>query len=229
MSMLGFRELRISGDDGTSLHGWIHDGVTAPVLLLHDLATDARYWTPFLEAALEREPGLAVAALDLRGHGGSALGTETSRKRMVKDLRRWVRGLDIDPPIVVGHGYGADIALTADFVAAVVAVNPALGRPTAPLPDDLTMPSEVTGAVDAHALQACSVGAANAKSIKRSRRDAPLFLVLAEPGDTDGDTVAVLRDVAEDTQTWAAASRHLPLENPAGLAALVLGWIAEVQ
>lgn len=227
--MLDFRETTIVGDDGAQLHAYVHDGETLPVLLLHDLGMDANYWTTFLESALSRQPKLAVAAIDLRGHGGSALGTETSRKRMVKDLRKWMQQLEIDPPIVVGHGYGADIAIAADFLTAVIAVNPALGRAPAAVPEDLVVPAALTGALDDAALRMCTVGAQHAKELKRSRRDAPLFLVLSEPTDTEGPTIDALRDIAEDTQIWKSGSRHLPLESPAGIAALVLGWIEEVE
>ena len=229
MIMLGFRETTITADDGALMHGFVHDGETLPVLLLHDLGADANYWTAFLEAALQREPKLAVAALDLRGHGGSELGTETSRKRFVKDLRKWVQQLEIDAPIVVGHGYGADVAMAADFVRSVVAVNPACGRGPAPVDDELPTPPELHGPISEDALRMCSVGAANAKQIKRSRRDAPLFLVLADPHDTQFPDLEQLREVATDEQIWNSGSRHLPLESPVGLATLVLGWIEEVE
>ena len=227
--MLDFRETTITGDDGAVLHAFVHDGETLPVLLLHDLGMDATYWMPFLHAALAKQPKLAVAAIDLRGHGGSGRGTETSRKRMVKDLRRWMQQLRIDPPIVVGHGYGADIALAADFLTAVIAVNPALGRAPERLLEDVSAPPGIRGAVDEESLRMCVVGAQNAKALRRSRRDAPLFLALSEPADTAAPGVDALRDVAEDTQVWKFGTRHLPLESSAGLAALVLGWIEEVE
>lgn len=226
--MLDFRETMIAGDDGARLHAFIHDGETAPVLLLHDLGMDARYWEPFLTAVLARQPRLAVAAIDLRGHGDSALGSETSRKRMVKDLRRWIKELEIDPPLVVGHGYGADIALSADFVAAVVAVNPAFGRGPAPVDPDLDTPPGIRGAVTPDALRMCEVGATAAKPLRRSRRDPDVFVVLAEPADLGPETLQETLDVAVDVQRWQNASRHLPIESPAGLAALVLEVLEEV-
>lgn len=226
--MLDFRERTIAADDGAQLHGWIHDGTTPPVVLLHDLDGDAHYWEPMLTALLGRNPGVAVASLDLRGHGGSELGTETSRKRMVKDLRRWVKELEIDPPIVIGHGYGADIAMAADFVDSVIAVNPAFGRLPDPIPPELTTPAGMRGAIDAAALRTCTVGCTQAKELKRGRRDAPLLLSLSDPADLGVPAVSAHRELAEDVQLWRSASRHLPLEFPAGMAALVLGWIEEV-
>lgn len=227
--MLDFREMTIAADDGAQLHAFVHDGTTVPVILLHDLGMDARYWLPFLEAMMRRVPTLAVAAVDLRGHGRSEVGTETSRKRMVKDLRKWTQQLDIDPPVVVGHGYGADIALAADFLTAVVAVNPALGRAPAPVPDELTLPAGVPFGHDAEAVRMCTVGATSAKELKPSRRNAPTFLALSDPADFDGRGLPAFVDLAEDVQMWKSGSRHLPLESAAGLAALVLGWIEEVQ
>ena len=226
--MLGFRERSISADDGASLHAFIHDGETAPVLMLHDLGMDARYWEPFLAAALHRQPKLAVAAIDLRGHGGSELGSETSRKRMVKDLRKWIQQLEIDPPIVVGHGYGADIALAADFIGAAIAVNPAFGRAPANVEADLHMPAAVTGPVSEDALRMCEIGANAAKPIRRSRRDPESFFVLSEPADLGPDALTDCLELAVDVQHWQNGSRHLPIESPTGLAALVLGVLEEV-
>lgn len=226
--MLQFREHTIAADDGSVLHGHIHDGETAPVLLLHDLGMDARYWEPFLTAALMQVPSLAVAALDLRGHGGSELGKDTSRKRMVKDLRKWIQQLEIDPPIVVGHGYGADIALAADFVTAVIAVNPAFGRPPAVLPDELTVPAGVRGPLSIEALHMCEIGASAAKPLRRGRRDPESFFVLSEPADFGSEALNDALEVAVDVQRWQDGSRHLPIESPAGLAALVLGVLEEI-
>lgn len=225
--MEGFREVTVAADDGAVLHGYVHDGETLPVLLLHDLGYDANYWTPFLAAALRRQPRLAVAALDLRAHGGSEIGTETSRKRFVKDLRKWVQQLGIDPPIVVGHGYGADIALSADFIDSVIAVNPALGRPPAPIDVELGVPANIRTA-DPEAVRMCTVGSANAKPIRRGHREPPLLLMCSIPADEGPEAFAQLQEVAVDTQRWSSATRHLPLESPAGLATLVLGWIEEV-
>lgn len=226
--MLDFRAQTISADDRCTLHGFIHDGGTAPVLLLHDLGMDARYWEPFLAAALAQEPTMAVAALDLRGHGGSELGTETSRKRMVKDLRKWIQQLNIDPPIVVGHGYGADIALAADFVQAVIAVNPAFGRLPAPVDADMATPPAIRGPVSSDALRMCEIGATAAKPLRRGRRDPESFFVLSDPADFGPDALNDCLEVAVDVQRWQNGSRHLPIESPAGLAALVLGVLEEV-
>ena len=221
---VGFEAVRVRAHDGAELAGVFRSGTSIPIVFIHDLADDHAAWQPVMDAMCARNDDITMLAIDLRGHGGSDLGSETSRKRMVKDLRLWIQHLKLSSPVVVGHGYGADIALAADFVDAVVAVNPALGRGPAPHDPELQLPAGMRGARDADAIHACTIGATEAKSLKRSRRDAPLFLVLADPADMDVEGLPTFMDVAEDVQTWKSGSRRLPLEAPLGLAAILLGW-----
>lgn len=221
---VGFEAVRVRAHDGAELAGVFRAGTSIPMVFIHDLGADHVMWQPLMDALLTGNPGITMLAIDLRGHGRSDLGSETSRKRMVKDLRSWVQQLQLPAPVVVGHGYGADIALAADFVDAVVAVNPALGRSAAPNDPDVQPPAGARGARDDDALRACTIGATEAKPLKRSRRDAPLFLVLADPADIDVDGMRAFMDVAEDVQVWKSGSRQLPLEAPLGLAAILLGW-----
>lgn len=220
----GFDELEVPAHDGATLHARMHAGSTAPLVFLHDLGMDGAYWQPVMQAIVSSDPDITMLAIDLRGHGASDRGTETSRKRLVKDLRVWLDRLQLPAPVLVGHGYGADIALASDIPAAVVAINPAFGREPVPLDADFALPPGLRGARDAAALVACTVGATEAKPLKRSRRDAPLFLVLSDPADTAVEGLETFLDVAEDVQLWRLGSRHLPIESPLGLAAILLGW-----
>src|SRR5205085_2928497 len=60
---------RVVGGDGPALHAvdWRSSGASRPVLLLHGLASSARWWD--LVAARLAAAGLGPVALDQRGHG----------------------------------------------------------------------------------------------------------------------------------------------------------------
>jgi pimeloyl-ACP methyl ester carboxylesterase len=93
---------------------WDQDGTGHPVILLHGLASNARIWelvAPELVSA-----GLAPLAPDLRGHGltdkpDGDYGFETYRR----DLQAFVDAAQIDRPILIGHSWGAMVAL--DYAA----------------------------------------------------------------------------------------------------------------
>jgi pimeloyl-ACP methyl ester carboxylesterase len=98
--------------EGLRLHGlrWDDHGAGRPVLLLHGLASNARIWERLAPALADA--GLAPVAIDLRGHGlsdkpeaGYELATFSA------DLRAAVRDLDLRAPIVIGHSWGAGLAL----------------------------------------------------------------------------------------------------------------------
>jgi len=98
--------------EGLRLHGlrWDDLGGGRPALLLHGLASNARIWERVAPALAEA--GLAPVALDLRGHGlsdkpedGYELATFSA------DLRAAVRDLDLQAPILIGHSWGAGLAL----------------------------------------------------------------------------------------------------------------------
>jgi pimeloyl-ACP methyl ester carboxylesterase len=94
------------------LHGlrWDDLGRGHPTLLLHGLASNARIWertAPALAAG-----GLAPVAIDLRGHGLSdkpEAGYDLAT--VAADLRAVLRGLDLKSPILIGHSWGAGLAL----------------------------------------------------------------------------------------------------------------------
>jgi len=209
-----FRDAAITLDDGTVLHAHIHDGDSAPLVLLHDLDCSSAYWDAVVTRLLELDPSLYVIALDLRGHGRSTCTGETSRKRLAKDLHKLRKELQLDEPVLCGHGWGADIALASDIGGTVIAINPLFGR----------MPGAISPAV----LASCRIGIKNAKRLHRSPRDAPLLLVVADPADTDNEVYPEIANAAVEAYAWQGGSRHLPWEAPAGIAALLLAWIEEV-
>lgn len=98
--------------NGLRYHYYIEnlDGGTKPALLLHGLASNARIWekvAPALAAG-----GLAIYAPDLRGHGltdkpDGDYGFET----FTRDLAAFVDACDLKKPVLVGHSWGAMLAL----------------------------------------------------------------------------------------------------------------------
>ncbi len=119
----------IAGDFGLRVLRWgsalgSHDaaaGDSAPWLLVHGLASNARLWDGV--ARHLAIAGRASAAVDLRGHGlsdkpdgGYDFGT------IAEDLRILIGALGFDRPILVGQSWGANVVL--DFAVR----NPQLTR-----------------------------------------------------------------------------------------------------
>jgi pimeloyl-ACP methyl ester carboxylesterase len=80
------------------------------VVLLHELTEDRHAWDPVAQRLADRARVLQV---DLRGHGQSPAGPGYELEDHVVDLRAVLaeRGDDAHPPLVVGHGYGAFVAV----------------------------------------------------------------------------------------------------------------------
>jgi pimeloyl-ACP methyl ester carboxylesterase len=96
---------------------WDSDNERRPVLLLHGLASNARIWE--LIGPRLAELGWSAIAPDARGHGltdkpDGDYGFGTFRG----DLLALIDALNLEQPLLVGHSWGALIAL--DY-----AVNPA--------------------------------------------------------------------------------------------------------
>ena len=103
-----------SQDHHTTLRGlpfhyrdWGGDG--RPVLLLHGLASTCHIWdlvAPLLAADFR------IAALDQRGHGQSAQVDEGyDFATVLGDAAAFIHHLGWQRPIIVGHSWGADVAL----------------------------------------------------------------------------------------------------------------------
>jgi pimeloyl-ACP methyl ester carboxylesterase len=81
-----------------------------PILLLHGLASVAHIWD--LVAPLLAEHGYLVVALDQRGHGESDKpDSGYDFASIVEDDTIAMKALGLERPIIVGHSWGASVAL----------------------------------------------------------------------------------------------------------------------
>jgi lipase len=109
-----------------------HDSSVPPILLLHGLASAARIWD--LVAPLLADRGYLVIALDQRGHGESDKpNTGYDFATIIADDTAAVQALNIERPILVGHSWGALVALQYAAVhpeqtTALVMVDGGLGQ-----------------------------------------------------------------------------------------------------
>src|SRR5712692_5303806 len=98
-----------------------------PILLLHGLASAARIWD--FVAPLLAARSYVVTAFDQRGHGESEKpNTGYDFATIVADDAAAVQSLGIEHPLIVGHSWGATVALQyavehADQVTALVLVD----------------------------------------------------------------------------------------------------------
>jgi pimeloyl-ACP methyl ester carboxylesterase len=127
----GGRDVDLPGD-GVRLRGtrWMGHGV--PVLLLHGLASQRRFW----DLVVPHLVGLPLVALDQRGHGDSDQPDgRYDFGALTRDALTALDALGMSRVVVVGHSWGAMTALTlaADHperVLGVVAVDGGLATPT---------------------------------------------------------------------------------------------------
>jgi pimeloyl-ACP methyl ester carboxylesterase len=87
---------------------------TPPVVLLHGLSSNARYWERLARHLQDRR----LVALDQRGHGLTGRAPESpvlpdgyAMERLLDDVALAISELGIGKPVVVGHSWGATVAL----------------------------------------------------------------------------------------------------------------------
>ena len=86
---------------------WAGEG--APIVLLHGLASNAKIWDPVARRLAGR---WRVLAFDQRGHGLSDKPDEGyDFAAVVGDLSDALQQLGVERPVVVGHSWGAAVAL----------------------------------------------------------------------------------------------------------------------
>jgi pimeloyl-ACP methyl ester carboxylesterase len=104
--------------DGIALHflEWKPDGTDdgAPLLLLHGLSSNAHYWDRLARYLGHRR----LIALDQRGHGltgrpphAPPVPAGLAMDELIEDAAHVIESLDLGRPVVVGHSWGATVAL----------------------------------------------------------------------------------------------------------------------
>lgn len=89
---------------------WGSENGDQPVVLLHGLASNARIWE--LVAPHLLEYGMRPVAMDARGHGLTDKPDGSYDFNVFeRDLFRFVDILDLERPLLVGHSWGAMLAL----------------------------------------------------------------------------------------------------------------------
>lgn len=86
-----------------------HGGEGLPIVLLHGLASNASIWHLVAPTLASR---FRVVAIDQRNHGGSSDAESFSFDELVSDVDAVVEALDLERPVVVGHSWGASVAMT---------------------------------------------------------------------------------------------------------------------
>jgi pimeloyl-ACP methyl ester carboxylesterase len=128
--------------DGAVL-AWWSSGEGRPLVLVHPSGTDHTLWDPLLPAL---QPGRRLVRYDLRGHGGSPLGS--GGYRHAEDLLALLDGLGLDRVDLVGASYGGQIAVEATASAPARVGALALLGPSLP---DHDWSTEVIAAASAQA------------------------------------------------------------------------------
>jgi pimeloyl-ACP methyl ester carboxylesterase len=96
--------------DGSEIHV-IERGEGPPVLLLHGVGLSAEVWSYQLRDLAWSH---RVVAADLRGHGGSSIGTEgVTIQAMAGDLAEVSEALDLERAVVAGHSMGGMVCQRA--------------------------------------------------------------------------------------------------------------------
>jgi len=107
-----------------------HEGGEPAILGLHGLASNARWWDL---VAARLAPAHRVIAVDLPGHGRSDRpDTGYDFETVCRDLDGLLAALHPDPVVVVGHSWGATVALTfavnhPDMALGVVCIDGGAG------------------------------------------------------------------------------------------------------
>jgi pimeloyl-ACP methyl ester carboxylesterase len=95
--------------DGVRMYARDWGGDGPAIVLLHGLASNARIWDLTAPLLAERA---RVVALDQRGHGQTDKPDEGyDYETIAEDLAAALDELDLNHPVVVGHSWGASVAL----------------------------------------------------------------------------------------------------------------------
>lgn len=118
------RDVPVLSVDGLDLWLTVHEGVgDLPVLLLHGLSQQRRFWNP----VVRRMGSRPVAALDQRAHGDSDTSPDAdySIAACARDVQSALDALGWERAVLCGHSWGAAVAVAA--AAAMPDRVPAVG------------------------------------------------------------------------------------------------------
>jgi len=112
-------------------------GAGTPVVLLHGLASQRRFWNPVARRLADGAGGSPLLALDQRGHGDSDRPERPyDLSTVAADLATGMDALALSRAVVVGHSWGGAVAATfaaehPERCLAVVAIDGGFGMPVA--------------------------------------------------------------------------------------------------
>ena len=124
-----FAELR-----GLPFRFWDWGGLGRPGVLLHGLASNARFWDLSAPYLLEH---FSVSALDQRGHGLTAKPDEGyDFPTVASDVAAFIRHTGVQRPLLIGHSWGGNVAIQVaadhpDLIAGVVCIDGGFIEPSA--------------------------------------------------------------------------------------------------
>jgi pimeloyl-ACP methyl ester carboxylesterase len=101
------RSIKFARINGAEL-GYMADGSGEPIVFVHGALSDLRTWAPQAEAFSDR---FTVITYSRRSHVFSESGGEYSRSTHSWDLIGLLEALGIESAHLVGHSYGASVAL----------------------------------------------------------------------------------------------------------------------
>ncbi len=107
----------LTTSDGVTIHYEIHrqtldEQHPGAIVLLHGLSQQRHFWGPVL-SSMEETAGPPIVIVDQRGHGDSdtTLSADYSIKRCAEDIVEVIEAIDASWVSVVGHSWGASVAL----------------------------------------------------------------------------------------------------------------------
>lgn len=102
-----FLEIKDSDENIVSMYYEVHgDGI--PILLIHGWLCNSTFWEDFEKLSETKKYMLIIP--DLRGHGETNHGSDSSISILAEDMRQLLDFLNIQKAIVIGHSMGGLVA-----------------------------------------------------------------------------------------------------------------------